>query len=74
MLSRDLDPEIGSINKQSKDVVVKIVELIQQMCNYNSSMKFEYVKEVNAHGVTLRHIELWKKIWNGKARPKWMLD
>ena len=69
LLSRDLDPAIGNINRQLEGAVAQIAEWIQHTWEYSYPMKFEYVKEVIAHGLTLRHAELWKKIRNGEAKP-----
>lgn len=37
-------------------------------------MKFEFVKEVIARGVTLRRCELWKKIRQGEEKPETISD
>lgn len=74
LLSRNLDPAIGNINKQPEGAVVEIMEWIQQTWEYSSPVKFEYVKEVIARGVTLRRVDLWKKIRNGQAKFHGVLD
>jgi len=74
LLSTDLDPEIGNINKQPEGIVSEIVEWIQETWEYSFPMKFEYVEEVIARNVTLRRVDLWKKIRNGQSKPHGVSD
>lgn len=74
LLSRDLDPAIGNINKQPEGAVAEIAEWIQETWEYSSPVKFEFVKEVIARGVTLRRVDLWKRIRNGEEKPTGVSD
>ena len=66
LLSRNLDPAIGNINKQPEAALFEIVEWIQETWEYSSPIKFSFVREVIPCGVTLRRGELWKMILNNK--------
>ena len=74
LLSRDLDPAIGNINRQPEGAIADIAEWIQRTWEYSFPMKQEYVKEVIARGVTLRRGELWKMIRNGEPKPSTVSD
>ena len=74
LLSRKLDPAIGLINRQPQDAVKEIAEWIQHTWEYSIPIKFEVVKEVIARGVSLRRVELWKKIRNNERKPEDVSD
>jgi len=74
LLSHDLDPAIGNINNQLDGAVSEIADWIQQTWEYSSPVKYEVVKEVIARRVTLRRVELWKKIRNGETKPSGLTD
>jgi len=74
LLSKKLDPSIGQINKQPLDAVKEIAEWITQTWEYSNPMRFEVVKDVVAHGVSLRRAELWKKIRYAEPKPKDVTD
>ena len=74
LLSQDLDPAIGNINRQPEGAIAKLVEWIQHTWEYNSPIKFQYVKEAIAQGVTLRRVKLWKRIRNGEPKPSGISD
>ena len=74
LLSRDLDPSIGNINRQPEDAVKAIAEWVQHTWEYERPIRWEFVKEVIARGVTLRRSELWKKIRLKQPQPEGMND
>ena len=74
LLSRDLDPAIGNINKQPKVAVKEIAEWIQHIWEYSRPIKWEFVKEVIARRVSLRRSELWNRICMGEDKPDGMND
>lgn len=74
LLSRSLDPAIGNINRHPEGAVEEIVEWIKHTWEYSAPLRFEYVKEVIARGVTLRRADLWRKIRNQEPKPDQLSD
>jgi len=74
VLSKNLDPAIGNINQQPEGAVEEIAEWIQHTWEYSSPIKFAYVKEVIARGVTLRRADIWKKMRNQEPQPDGISD
>lgn len=69
LLSRKLDPAIGSINRQPESLVKEIADWIQHTWEYSGEIKDKYVKEVIARGVSLRQSEIWRKMRRGEPKP-----
>ena len=74
LLSRSLDPAVGNINRHPEGAVEEIVEWMKQTWEYSAPLRFEYVKEVIARGMTLRRAELWKRIREKKSKPEKLSD
>ena len=74
LLSRSLDPAVGNINRHPEGAVEEIVEWMKQTWEYSAPLRFEYVKEVIARGMTLRRAELWKRIREKKSKPQKLSD
>lgn len=74
LLSQDLDPAIGNINKQPDEALQKIGEWIQHTWEYSRLVKWEIVKEAIARGVSLRWSELWKRIRSNQPKPELLSD
>lgn len=74
LLSRELDPAVGNINQQPEGVLLEIAEWIQHTWEYSAPVKFKFVKEVIARGVTLRRGDLFKMIKNKEPKPENLSD
>jgi hypothetical protein len=53
LLLRKLDPAVGQINQQPRDVLMEIADWIQHTWEYTEPIKFEVIKDVVARGVSL---------------------
>ena len=70
LLSRKLDSAIGCIRNQLATMVKEIAEWIQHTWEYSSPIKEKFVLSVISRGVSLRRLELWRKITCGEPQLK----